>query len=88
MEQRVVPKLDEFRPQLLLVVERDNEIGANLIKEIGVLYSLQQNESAAITLFGNYVAAGFHIASDGAAGTAVTYTQAATAHLELAPPAR
>ena len=38
-----------------------------------------------ITLFGQYVAAGFHFAADGAGGTLVTYTQPTPAHTELAP---
>ncbi len=40
--------------------------------------------TAAVTLFGNYVAGGFKLASDGAAGTAVTYVSATAAHADLA----
>jgi hypothetical protein len=38
---------------------------------------------AAITLFGNYVAGGFKLTSDGAAGTAVTYVSATAAHTDM-----
>jgi hypothetical protein len=38
---------------------------------------------ASVTLFGQYVVAGFHQASDGAAGTDITYVQPPTAHREL-----
>jgi hypothetical protein len=37
-----------------------------------------------VTLFGQYTAAGFHLATDGAVGTDVTYAQPPAAHLELA----
>jgi len=41
--------------------------------------------TATLTLFGNYVAAGFHLANDGAGGTAVTYSAGgAAAHPDLA----
>ena len=40
---------------------------------------------ATVTLFGQYVATGFHLATDGVAGTALTYTQATAAHLDIAP---
>src|ERR1700748_2469087 len=33
----------KFRPQLFLVVERDDEIGATLLEEVGLLDSLQQD---------------------------------------------
>src|SRR5665811_2035956 len=33
----------ELRPELFLVIERDNEIGAELLEEIGLFDSLQQN---------------------------------------------
>jgi len=38
---------------------------------------------ATITLFGQYVAAGFHLTHNAAGGTTITYT-APAAHLELA----
>src|SRR5215831_15690670 len=41
----------EFRPQLLLVVERDDQIAAYLLEEIGLLDPAQQSD--AITLPGN-----------------------------------
>ena len=36
-----------------------------------------------MTLFGNYVAGGFKLASDGAAGTAATYVSATAAHADV-----
>jgi len=39
---------------------------------------------AKITLFGNYVAAGFHLVKDPAGGTAVTYHAPTAAHLDFA----
>jgi hypothetical protein len=42
---------------------------------------------ATVTLFGQYTAAGFHLAPDDAAGTAITYgTSASSAHTEIAAP--
>jgi hypothetical protein len=38
----------------------------------------------AVTLFGQYVAAGFHAAANGAGGTAITYTTPVAAHVDLA----
>jgi hypothetical protein len=38
---------------------------------------------ASITLFGQYVAGGFHLAASGA-GTAITYAAPTSAHVEIA----
>jgi hypothetical protein len=52
----------------------------------GVLTITDGSQTLKVTLFGQYVAAGFHLASDGAAGgTLVTYT-APAAHIALATP--
>ena len=45
----------------------------------GVLKITDRANTASITLFGQYTAAGFHFAKSGA-GTAITYTPPATAH--------
>lgn len=39
---------------------------------------------AKITLFGNYLAAGFSLNSGGVTGTTITYVTPAAAHLDLA----
>src|SRR4051794_25083766 len=38
----------ELRPQLFLVVERDHEIGANRLEEIGLLDALQQRDAVGL----------------------------------------
>jgi len=58
----------------------------NKAKTQGTLTITDGALKASITLFGNYVAAGFHLATDGATGTAVTYTQSASVHHALAAP--
>src|ERR1700681_280037 len=35
----------ELRPQLFLVVERDHQVGANLLEEVGLLDALQQDDA-------------------------------------------
>jgi len=55
----------------------------NTAKTSGVLTITDGALKASVTLFGNYVATGFHSATDHAAGTAITYT-AVTSHVELA----
>jgi hypothetical protein len=57
----------------------------NNTKTQGMLTITDGALKATITLFGNYVAAGFHLATDGAAGTAITYPQSAATHVDLAP---
>jgi len=52
-------------------------------KKQGVLTLTDGAQSLKITLFGQYVAAGFHLAADGLGGTIVTYT-APAAHIVLA----
>src|SRR5260370_6619398 len=38
----------ELRPQLFLVVERDNKIGANLLEKVGLLDALQQHDAVGL----------------------------------------
>jgi fibronectin-binding autotransporter adhesin len=52
-------------------------------KKQGVLTVTDGSQSLKITLFGQYVAAGFHLAADGFGGTVVTYA-APAAHVVLA----
>jgi len=57
----------------------------NAGKTQGTLTITDGGLSATVTLFGNYIAAGFHLANDGAGGTAVTYSAGgAAAHPDLA----
>jgi large repetitive protein len=56
----------------------------NAAKTKGVLTITDGTLHASITLFGLHVAAGFHLASDGAGGTDITYAPPPAAHLELA----
>jgi hypothetical protein len=53
-------------------------------KTNGVLTITDGFEQASITLFGQYVAAGFHMGSDGHGGTAVTYGASSPFHIDLA----
>jgi hypothetical protein len=55
----------------------------NADKTKGILKITDGTQKASITLFGQYVAAGFHFAKDGA-GTAITYAKPPAAHVELA----
>jgi autotransporter passenger strand-loop-strand repeat protein len=55
----------------------------NAAKTKGVLTITDGKRHASITLFGQYVAAGFHHAWDGGTGTAITYTAPTTAHVDL-----
>jgi autotransporter passenger strand-loop-strand repeat protein len=58
----------------------------NKAKTQGVLTVTDGGLTAKVTLLGQYVATGFHLASDGATGTAITYsTSAHSAHGDLAP---
>jgi hypothetical protein len=50
----------------------------------GTLTIINGKDKATVTLFGQYVAAGFALGGDGHGGTAVTYTSATAAHAELA----
>jgi len=50
----------------------------------GVLRVGNGADSIAVTLLGQYVAAGFHLAGDGGGGSLVTYSPPVSAHLELA----
>jgi hypothetical protein len=56
----------------------------NATKTQGTLTITDGALHATITLFGQYVAAGFQHVSDGAAGTAIHYAAPPVAHLELA----
>jgi autotransporter passenger strand-loop-strand repeat protein len=56
----------------------------NKAKTSGVLTVTDGVLHASVTLFGQYVVAGFHRASDGVAGTDITYASPPAAHLELA----
>jgi hypothetical protein len=56
----------------------------NTAKTFGVLKITDGTQTARITLFGQYVAAGFHLANDGHGGTAVTYSATSSAHADLA----
>jgi hypothetical protein len=56
----------------------------NAAKTQGVLTITDGAQSLKMTLFGQYVAAGFHLAHDSGAGTAVTYAPPPAAHLDLA----
>jgi autotransporter passenger strand-loop-strand repeat protein len=58
------------KAEILSYVENAQKTGGNLTIGAGAL-------RATITLFGQYVAAGFHLATDGATGTDVTYTKPA-----------
>ena len=56
----------------------------NAAKTSGTLTVTEGTQKATITLFGQYVAAGFHFAKDGA-GTAITYAKpTAAVHADLA----
>ena len=50
----------------------------------GTLTITNAKEKATVTLFGQYVAAGFKLGNDGHGGAAVTYTSATAAHADLA----
>jgi fibronectin-binding autotransporter adhesin len=52
-------------------------------KKQGMLTLTDGSQSLKITLFGQYIAAGFHLAADGLGGTVVTYA-APAAHIDLA----
>jgi autotransporter passenger strand-loop-strand repeat protein len=56
----------------------------NAAKTKGVLTVSSGSMQAQITMFGQYVAAGFHLASDGSTGTTITYSTPSTSHTELA----
>jgi hypothetical protein len=56
----------------------------NAGKTQGVLTITDGKQTLKMTLFGQYVAAGFHLTHDSGAGTAVTYAPPPTAHLDLA----
>jgi autotransporter passenger strand-loop-strand repeat protein len=56
----------------------------NAAKTSGTLTITDGTQKATITLFGQYVAAGFHLANDPAGGTAISYTAPPVAHAELA----
>jgi hypothetical protein len=56
----------------------------NKAKTSGALIVTDGKLKAIITLFGQYVAAGFHLASDQAAGTAITYSPPTTHSVDLA----
>jgi autotransporter passenger strand-loop-strand repeat protein len=58
----------------------------NKAKTAGTLTITDGALKATVTLFGQYVATGFHLASDGVAGTTVTYAQPAVAHHLIAAP--
>jgi hypothetical protein len=49
-----------------------------------VLTVTDGTQHASVTLFGQYLATGFHLKSDGAAGTDITYTPPITQPGELA----
>jgi autotransporter passenger strand-loop-strand repeat protein len=53
-------------------------------KNGGTLTITDGGLTATVTLFGQYVAAGFHLAKDAATGTAITYAQPAAQAFELA----
>jgi len=57
----------------------------NAAKTSGTLTITEGTQKATITLFGQYVAAGFHTISDGAAGTVITYSTASAGLPSLAP---
>jgi hypothetical protein len=57
----------------------------NKAKTSGTLTVTDGKLKATITLFGQYVAAGFHLATDGPAGTAITYAQPAVKHVLAVP---
>lgn len=56
----------------------------NAAKTSGVLTISNGALHASVTLFGQHIAGGFHLAPDRAAGTAITYTTMSAAHLDLA----
>ncbi len=56
----------------------------NASKKQGILTVTDGGQSLKITLFGQYVAAGFHLAADHATGTVVTYAAPPAAHIVLA----
>src|SRR5207247_46364 len=55
----------------------------NADQKKGVLTITDGSMKATITLFGQYVAAGFHLATDPAGGTAISYATPASAHVDL-----
>jgi autotransporter passenger strand-loop-strand repeat protein len=56
----------------------------NATKTRGVLTMTEGDLNVRITLFGQYVAGGFHFNNDAAGGTAITYAVSSSAHAELA----
>jgi len=55
----------------------------NAAKTQGVLTVTDGTLHASVALFGNYVAAGFHLAFERSVGTAVTYQTTSSAHLDF-----
>jgi hypothetical protein len=56
----------------------------NAAKTSGTLRVTDGTKKATVTLFGQYVAAGFDVISDGAVGSVVTYSSATAALHEIA----
>jgi hypothetical protein len=54
----------------------------NAAKKMGVLTITDGGLKVTVDLFGQYVAAGFHLAKSGA-GTAITYSEPPAAHAEI-----
>jgi hypothetical protein len=53
----------------------------NANKQKGVLTITEGAMRASLTLFGQFVAAGFHLATNYAGGTAITYSEPSTEHV-------
>ncbi len=56
----------------------------NAAKTSGPLTITDGTQKATVTLFGQYVAAGFHAISDGTTGSVISYSTAFASHLDLA----
>jgi hypothetical protein len=56
----------------------------NAAKTSGTLTVTEGTQKATVTLFGQYVATGFHAISDGTAGSVISYSTASASHLDLA----
>jgi hypothetical protein len=88
---KIAPSLESFAPtDTLDLASFAHKAGEklsfveNAAKTKGVLTLTDAALTATVTLFGQYAAAGFHMTADSAAGTAITYEQPATSHLDLA----
>jgi len=62
----------------------EHSFSENAAKTRGILTITEDGLNVRITLFGQYVAEGFHFTEDATGGTAITYTVSSGAHVDLA----